>query len=88
MEQRFWYRNRPGLDLRLLRIYRLPVPHQIQNIERYDGCISWVELEESLSTAGAEPVLAKHAFEEQVHKIRRLAGSASQGAPAVRQEHN
>jgi hypothetical protein len=88
VEQRFWYRNRPGLDLLLLRIYRLPVPHQIQNIERYDGCISWVELEESLSTAGAEPVLAKHAFEEQVHKIRRLAGSASQGAPAVRQEHN
>ena len=86
MEQRFWYRNRPGLDLRLLRIYRLPVPHQ--NIERYDGCISWVELEEPLSTAGAEPVLAKHAFEEHVHKIQRLAGSASLRALAVRQEHN
>ena len=57
VEQRFSYRNRPGLNLLLLRVYRLPVPHQIQNIERYDGCVSWVELEKLLSVTDAEPVL-------------------------------
>jgi len=88
VEQRFSYRNRPGLNLLLLRVYRLPVPHRIQNIERYDGCVSWVELEKSLSIADAEPVLAACAFEDQVEEIRHLAGSASLRAPAVRQEHH
>jgi hypothetical protein len=73
VEQRFFYRNRPGLNLLLLRIYRLPTPHQIPNIEPYDGCVSWVELETPLSLAGAEPVLDDHAFEEHVERIRQRA---------------
>jgi hypothetical protein len=71
--ERFAYRNRPGLNLLLLRVYRLPVPYQIQNLERYEGCVSWVELEELLSITGAEPVLAGGVFEDQVQNIHRLA---------------
>lgn len=73
VEQRFSYRNRPGVDLLLLRIYRLPVVHRIQNMKQYDGCVSWVELEESLSIAGGEPVLTDPVFERQVKMIRSLA---------------
>jgi hypothetical protein len=83
--ERFSYRNRPGLNLLLLRVYRLPIPHQIQNLERYDGCVSWVELERSLSTTGAEPVLGNRVFEGQVQNIRRLADFASQVTPSVTQ---
>jgi hypothetical protein len=86
--ERFSYRNRPGLNLLLLRVYRLPVPHQIQNLERYDGCVSWVELERSLPVTDAEPALDGSSFEDQVQKIRRLADITSPVTPALGQEHN
>ena len=86
--ERFFYRNRPGLNLLLLRVYRLPVPHEIQNIERYDGCVSWVELEQSLWFTDAEPVLDSVVFEDHVRNIRHLVDLTSQVTPAVRQEHN
>jgi hypothetical protein len=85
--ERFSYRNRPGLNLLLLRVYRLPVPHQIQNLARYDGCVSWVELERSLSITAAEPVLIDSVFEEQIRGIRRLIDLASQVTSSARQEH-
>jgi len=85
--ERFSYRNQPGLYLLLLRVYRLPVPHQIQNLARYDGCVSWVELERSLSITAAEPVLIDRVFEEQMPSIRRLTDLASQVTPSVTQEH-
>lgn len=75
VEQRFSYRNRPGLNLLLLRVYRLPIAHQIQNLDRYDGCVSWVELENPLATSGAEPVLAARVFQDQVEEIRRVAAT-------------
>ena len=86
--ERFSYRNRPGLNLLLLRAYRLPVPHQIQNLERYDGCVSWVELEQLLSVTDAEPVLDSGVFEDQVQDIRRLADLPSQVTPQARQKHH
>jgi hypothetical protein len=86
--ERFSYRNRPGLNLLLLRVYRLPVPHQIQNLEKYDGCVSWVELEPLLSVTDAEPVLDGGVFEDQVQAIRRLADLPSQVTPQARQKHH
>jgi hypothetical protein len=86
--ERFSYRNRPGLNLLLLRAYRLPVPHQIQNLERYDGCVSWVELEQLLSVTDAEPVLDGGVFEDQVQDIRRLADLPSQVKPQARQKNH
>src|SRR4026207_1155918 len=86
--ERFSYRNRPGLNLLLLRVYRLPVPHEIQNVEKYDGCVSWVELERALSFTDAEPALDGGAFEDQAQNIPYLADLTSQVTPAVRQEHN
>ena len=77
VKQRFAYRNRPGLNLVLLRVYRLPVPRSITNLKRYEGCASWVELDEALPTAGAEPVLPTRVFEDQVQEIRRLVGAPS-----------
>jgi len=86
--ERFSYRNRPGLNLLLLRVYRLPLPHEIQNLERYDGCVSWVELEQSLSFTDAEPVLDGGVFEDQMQNIRRLVGLTSPVTPETGQEHN
>lgn len=57
VESRFHYRDRPYLHLLLLRVHRMPEPYVIPNTLDYEGCISWVELDEPLGTAGAIPVL-------------------------------
>jgi len=58
VRSRFAYRGRPYLHVLLVRAYRLPERHVIPNTLDYEGCVSWVELDEALSTAGAVPVLA------------------------------
>lgn len=63
VESRFRYKNRPYLHALTLRVYRAPRPHLVQNTLDYEGCISWVELDEALSTAGAVPVLRDEEFE-------------------------
>ena len=63
LEARFHYRNRPYLHALLVRVYRMPQPHIIPNTLGYEGCVSWVELDEELGTSGAVPVLDDSAFE-------------------------
>lgn len=57
VESRFRYRDRPYLHVLLPRVYRAAAPFVIPNTPDYEGCISWVELDEELSTEGAVPVL-------------------------------
>jgi hypothetical protein len=77
VRQRFAYGTKAGLHLFVLRIYRLPQPHILPLLKRYGGCRSWVDLAESLSTAGATPVLSDATFAERVREIgvRLAAGS-------------
>lgn len=70
-ERRFHYRK-PGLHLILLRVYKLSKSHQIRAQKKYEGCVSWVEIEEALSTQGAEMVLPEVEFEFKVNEIREL----------------
>ncbi len=72
VEQRFWYKNRPGLHVLLLRAFRLPTPHVIPNTPHYDGCVSWVELDQSLSTAGAFPALSDRDFTRRAEQVRQI----------------
>jgi hypothetical protein len=71
VEARFWYRNRPGLHVLLLRAYRLPRPLTIANLPDYDGCVSWVDLVEPLPTAGCTPVLGDAEFARRAAAVRR-----------------
>lgn len=64
IESRFRYRNRPYLHVLLPRIYRAPAPNIIPNTLDYEGCVSWVELDQEISTTGATPVLGDAEFEE------------------------
>ncbi len=57
VESRFAYRNKPYLHVLTLRVFRMPEPYVIPNTLDYEGCVSWVELDDALSTVGAIPVL-------------------------------
>ncbi|MEW5929434.1 MAG: DUF1802 family protein [Gemmatimonadota bacterium] len=62
VESRFAYRGKAYLHVLVLRAYRLAVPHDIPNTLDYEGCVSWVELDDALPTAGAQPVLLDGEF--------------------------
>lgn len=73
VEKRFTYKTL-GLYLFMLRVYQLPQSYNLPMLKRYAGCRSWVELDESLSTAGAKPVLGDQTFMKWREEVRtRLA---------------
>ena len=74
LRSRFEYRGRPWLHVLVVRAFRLPEPRLVANTPAYEGCVSWVELDEPLPTAGARPVLLDAQFAHQRHEIVRLLG--------------
>jgi len=73
---RFHYRNKPGVHVMTLRVYRAPKVFTLKNTPRYDGCVSWVNLDQALDTAGCTPVLSDADFTARLADIRaRLLGA-------------
>jgi len=73
---RFHYRNKPGVHVMTVRVYRSPKTFTLKNTPRYDGCVSWVELDQALDTEGCTPVLSDAEFSARLADIRaRLAGA-------------
>lgn len=71
INERFYYKN-PGLFLLIVRMFKLPQPHEIADSPHFAGCRSWVELPFPLSTSELEPVLTEDDFEESRTTIRNL----------------
>jgi len=65
LEKRYAYKPHLPLLVLALRVYRLPQSLRVPLLDRYAGCRSWVELEETLPTEGATPVLDDAAFERR-----------------------
>jgi hypothetical protein len=61
VRQRFHYRM-PGLFVLAVRVHRAPAVIEIDDLPAYEGCRSWVELENELPTAGSTPVLSDEDF--------------------------
>ena len=61
VRKRFEYRM-PGLNLLVARVYRSPRVHELAELPAYEGCRSWVELAQSLSTEGSVPVLSEEDY--------------------------
>ena len=72
VSKRFNYRNRPGLHLILLRVYRLPDSIELPVLPHYAGCRSWVDLGRELSTEGCRPVLDDEAYHQEVKSVQSL----------------
>jgi hypothetical protein len=77
VEKRFFYRNHSGLHVLALRIYKLPQTFTIPNTSQYDGCASWVDLDQPLPTAGSGPVLPEIEFRHRLEVIRRVLAPAA-----------
>ncbi len=69
VQSRFAYRDRPYLHALVLRTHRLAEPYIIPNTLGYEGCVSWVELDDELRTSRIAPVLDDAAFEARRAEI-------------------
>ncbi len=76
VESRFRYRNKPVVHVAALRVSRLAAPVQLPEITRYQGCVSWVELDREVSVSDAQQIVAPP---ELAHRCARL--EALLGAP-------
>jgi hypothetical protein len=59
---RMFHDKTPGLYLLVLRVYRMPKPHEIAVTSAHERPGSWVELEQALPTDGAAAVLDDESF--------------------------
>ena len=73
---RFEYRNRPEVRVVAVRAAELPAVHEIPETRRYQGCVSWVELDTGIDVTGARPVLVAGELEARI-----AAMTAALGAP-------
>lgn len=62
VKQRFDFNPYDPLYLIILRVYNLPESVAIPMRSAYEGCKSWVTLEEPISTAGATPAIPDAEF--------------------------
>jgi hypothetical protein len=74
VERRYHYR-RPGLHVIAVRAWRLPRPVEVPALFRYDGCRSWVPIEQEVPVNDARPVLDDRSFGQRMailHEALRL----------------
>jgi hypothetical protein len=74
VESRFAYRGTPVVHVVGVRVARLPTPVEIAERRRYQGCVSWVELDEALDVDGATPVLDDARFGDRMAELREALG--------------
>lgn len=80
VESRFRYRDVPLVHVVAVRIARLASPIEIPEQRRYQGCVSWVALDEEVDTAGAAPVLADASFTARLEELRAALGEPTREA--------
>jgi hypothetical protein len=69
VRMRFGYRQ-PGLFVLAVRVHALPTSIEMANTASYEGCKSWVELEQPLPTDGGRPVIADAGFDQRMRALR------------------
>lgn len=75
--ERFRWKPKSPLYVLLLRVFRLPRVQEIAYRPEYGGCRSWVELQESVSIVGSEPVLSESAYQELTQAVRDTLNGSS-----------
>ena len=69
VRMRFDFNPYDPLFLLILRVYRLNEPYTIPQSDAYDGCRSWVTLENALSTKAVTPAIPDAEFAERRTKL-------------------
>lgn len=72
VSQRLKWQPEQPLVIVPVRAYRLPAPQLVPIAPQYAGCKSWVDLEQPVSLAGAQPILDDATFASRLAQIQAL----------------
>lgn len=72
VEERFKRWADEGVHALMVRIYEIPSPVVIPELESYAGCKSWLTLAEQVPLTGARPVLGDAEFEKRMAEVRAI----------------
>ncbi|WP_054023664.1 DUF1802 family protein [Bacillus sp. FJAT-28004] len=69
-EERLRWKKTKPLHVLVLRVYRLEAPFEISMRPAYNGCKSWVRMEDEIPSLKMIPVLDEDEFDLEVQKIK------------------
>ena len=72
---RFAYRNRPEVQVVAVRVSVLPRAHEIPETRRYQGCVSWVELDAPVDVTGARAAVAVDDLDARLAPLTAALGA-------------
>ena len=74
VESRFHYKGRPGVQVVAVRVKRLPRSVELPEARRYQGCVSWVALDERVDVANSRAVMGDEEFARRMARLRDALG--------------
>jgi len=74
VEARFQQKPEPGVQVALLRVYRLDPPQRISWQKSFGGCRSWAEMEGDFECCSRVSVLSDERFAELERELRAILG--------------
>jgi len=74
VEARFTQKPRPGVQVALLRVYRLEPPQRIAWQQSFGGCRSWAEMETDFGFCSRVSVLSDEKFAQLDAELRAILG--------------
>jgi hypothetical protein len=74
VEARFSQQPQPGVQVALLRVYRLDPPQQVAWQKSFGGCRSWAQVDDDLESCSRVSVLSDERFAELERELRAILG--------------
>jgi len=74
VETRFDQKPSPGVQVALLRVYRLDPPQRVGWQKSFGGCRSWAEMDADLESCSRVSVLSDEQFAELERELRAILG--------------
>src|SRR5262245_32931592 len=76
VESRFHYRDNPVVQVVAVRVGALKEPVVVPELRRYQGCVSWVALDNPISVSETTPAVDAETLRARVSDIERALGPA------------
>ena len=74
VETRFEQKPEPGVQIALLRVFRLDPPQRVAWQKSFGGCRSWAEMEADFDSCSRVSVLSDERFAELERQLREILG--------------
>ena len=76
LDTRYRFRPDQAINVIAVRAFRLPRPVRIELRDAYEGCRSWVSIEDEISIDGSSPVLTGAELTARIESVDALLAAA------------